>query len=1160
MPFVSIPVSPTAAAATTTSTSRIYVRTDAMERAMTNNPKQQQQRSFRANRSVLKTTNSSVDTRTTTTEVDNDYSSCGESSCSAGQRQCPAWNWKEGIVQKHTDTQLVLSVDDTTVTLPGTAMEEGLVVLANEDTANTYPPDDLITLTHLHEPAVVEALRARYQTDTIYTNTGPVLLALNPFQSLRHLYGESVQQQYAAAGTSHTASPPLPPHVYQTADAAYNQLLRALEDRATSSSSSSTVVHQSILVSGESGSGKTVTTKFVMKYLAALSHQHGQPVLRAHVAKKQSSSSTKDQQQQSLNSIESQVVHSNPILESFGNARTVRNDNSSRFGKFIEIHFNTQGVLVGAHLDTYLLETVRLVRPSLHERNYHVLYQLLSSPTQRQRLGLSGDPTAYKLLGSCHTRRDGVSDREGLDQLVHALHTMQWTTADIGSVLAVVAGVLHAGNMVFATATTTNNDDDDDKDDDDARLQQDSAVQHTCTLWGLTFEALQAALCGHTICVAQDTHVTTRRTTAQAAVGLEALLKETYGALFTHVVQRINQQMMISSTDGNSSSNCGDGTIGVLDIFGFESFTVNSFEQLVRSMRFWWRLCVLTSVCCPHQCINYCNEALQQQFNAFVLKNEQKEYEREGIQWSFIEFPENQDVLDLIEKRGPSLLSILDDQCRAPGPSDKAYGLAVFQQCSSLPRFQASRKQQAQLQFSVHHYAGPVEYTIAGFTAKNKDELPKETVVLLRSSTLPLVRTLADTMEATTKQQQTNSKATPNKRKADSSVGRPTVGGQFRRQLRTLRQKIDDTSPHYVRCLKPNDLLVPDHFDTAIVAEQLRCGGILEAVRVARAGFTQRYTHRDFLQRYRTLAWRELEARSSAATNTATTPAQFQPPTSAYRKSYPAYIPKTAATPPPPKLMSDLTVTEVKNQCKDLIRLLYKKIRQHGVTPETPKGQKVVTPVAKAKSYSFNSTPPSWLKQSKVQAPQQSPSSSWKARTSPMATDYIKVGIQMGKTKVFLRPKAFDALERIRSAEHTKAATLLNSIFRRYLARIAYLPYRAAFRSAYRDDEDGKESKEEDYGDSHHHVDATNKSFQSIRSFHSSGTGTSGASRWDCHWTMIRAAIHNPRPRHEWGRSDTDLLSAKFKWVLVDGLWVKNFDGAAAAAAAAALNTSTIST
>jgi len=597
---------------------------------------------------------------------------------------------------------------------------------------------------------------------------------------------------------------------------------------------------------------------------------------------------------------------------------------------------------------------------------------------------------------------------------------------------------------------------------------------------------------------------------------------------------------------------------------------VNSFEQL---------------------CINYCNEALQQQFNAFVLKNEQAEYEREGIEWSFIEFPENQDVLDLIDKRGSGILSILDDQCRAPGPSDKGFCLAVYKICRGHERFTVSAKQNAQLQFSVKHYAGPVEYTSLGFVEKNRDELSKEATDLLKNSENIFVQELALIIELSQQQAASEGVLKAVLHRSDSSVGRATVGGQFRQQLRNLRSKIDKTSPHYIRCLKPNDMLVPDLFDTAVVAEQLKCGGILEAVRVARAGFTQHYPHADFIRRYRTLAWKELGKQSSGSRNSVSG-SRSSPNFGSVGRAYQA---PSAYSPginmwkinekKDKKEEEQLTPAEVKKQCEALLRILLRKIKEQDDDEELSSNSEVenVEPtVAKATSYMSTSRGPAWAtantiaetnkkrpqsylppthgssvssmrnhftsrRSDPVPRPEVTTSSSslsgWK-RSGASSSEYAKAGIQLGKSKVFLRHKAFEALERIRSQEQSNAATKLNAIFRMYLAKLAYIPYRNAFRMEFQDRrqmyerDEFKETKESD--DYENNDGCMSDAFrQAFFNLHKGGNFATESLVSSWFESQIRHAIHNPVPRHEWGKEAPS--RGDFKWVLQEGIWVRNF-------------------
>ena len=1238
-----------------------------------------------------------------------DIDSCLTDTSASSLGRHAQWGWRAGSLVDSDSTAIVVRFDaqmlqiadeSETISLPPTAIQDGVIVLANELPCNesgvVQPPHDLITLTHLHEPAVVESLQHRYAADQIYTNTGPVLLALNPFQSIRGLYGETVMKKYFDRA-ERSLNTGLPPHIYAIADSSYRAMMRSLEENLENVSIQA---NQSILVSGESGSGKTVSTKFLMKYLAALSQRsavlHAQGK-RAYVKVKEANSphisqpasplrmsssvrkgfeqppwasvGKKDAQNKTpawrksgssllsgnhhesdnvlssvsfipgsnaSESIESQVLQSNPILESFGNARTTRNDNSSRFGKFIEIQFTRSGKLVGAQIDTYLLEKVRLVSQSHGERNYHIFYELLSGAIDHQELAemflaRAASPTDFKLTanGACN-RRDGVSDVETYRMLRQAMNTMKFSNENVKEVFRLAAAILHASNLTFTELS-----------DDTCTLDETNvSFLPVCNLLGVFPHDLRDSLCSFTI-QAGNTLIKRSLDKEHAYKGLQGLIKATYGALFDYLVTRINNSIAFKNhiidesahdtedkstpfSDGpNSAMNRKPvASIGVLDIFGFESFTQNSFEQL---------------------CINYCNEALQQQFNAFVLKNEQAEYEREDIEWSFIEFPENQDVLDLLEKRGTGIFSLLDDQCRAPGPSDKAFALGLYSNCKGQSRFVASRRQLANLQFSVEHYAGPVEYTTDGFVEKNRDELPKESIELLRNSQAGFIRNLADFMDLTDSIE-TNKLPTPMKfHRADSSVGRATVGGQFRRQLKLLRQKIDLTTPHYVRCLKPNDMLVPDTFDRGIVAEQLRCGGILEAVRVARAGFTQHYPHADFVRRYRSLAWKELSKKTFRESKGVGSPcnspyARGKGSNRSKIRQVSSFIPGSPKRLPTLPIESSGSSENTKEICKGLIDVLYRKLvslelessnnnairnAECGSCPYVI--SEPASPVAKAKIYSHTSSSPSWSavslrKNYPVQtqpslssdaspstAPpglpiplaathgdqkatialtvtrssvcpassetpdkkavqsrytpwgkskqSESPRSpavilgipAWK-KGGPTASDFAKVGIQMGKTKIFLRHQAFEALERIRGIEQAKAATKLNSMFRRYLARIAYIPYRDAFRLEVRDlrrrfeEESGeyKETKEGDPGDIY--CDSYNgRLLSSIRnSFqHGSGGGDSLVDKW--FESKIRDAIHNPVPRHQWGKRAPS-RETTFKWVIRDGMWVKNYN------------------
>ncbi|KAL7539865.1 hypothetical protein ACHAXR_012440 [Thalassiosira sp. AJA248-18] len=836
------------------------------------------------------------------------------------------------------------------------------------DTPDDAPPSNLIELTHLHEPSVVHALRHRYMNTTymdsmnnIYTDTGPILLAVNPFKHDESgtLYGENTVNKYRREGEGRwrkereemlvgnnnnngkekaaasvakngevvavddddeSSSSSLPPHVYAVADRTFRTMMTRLHppidispssnaaaasasNKARSNNnappqppSASSKVNQSVLVSGESGAGKTVTTKLLMAYLSKLSES---PAIATTTSSTTTNSTTSasgtgdnnnehnDKGSSSIMSIEKRVLESNPIMESFGNARTIRNDNSSRFGKYIEMKFvsssssssnnkngksssttttmstknstisslwaNNNTTLVGASIETYLLEKVRLVHQSPGERNYHIFYELFSMKYNQddddeeevdsleavvEKIGLLDyDMQDFRLINTSNTydRRDGVSDATTFREMKRAMSIMGFTPNEINAVFEVTSALLHASNLSFERIGEV----------ECALVMDNPHLEYVVNLLGITKEGLNQALCYYEITIGGggkgrkggETHQRVL-SLEQVEKGVEALIKATYGAMFNYLVKRINESVAGEKKEGGGGGGKVSRTrrdsekgasIGILDIFGFESFQVNSFEQL---------------------CINYCNESLQQQFNGFVLRNEQEEYDREGIPWSFIEFPDNQAVLDLIDLKGSGILNILHDQCRTPGASDKTFALRMYEKCSTHQRFEADARQVAEELFAVHHYAGLVEYDVEGFVEKTRDELPKSGSDLLLSSKNDFVKTLAEILQPNSA---SSVKGKQMMSPRSGAAQRPTVGIQFSSQLQSLRCKIDDTSPHYIRCLKPNNLLVPDHFDAALIADQLRCAGVIEAVRVSRLGYPQRFSHNQFIARYRLL-------------------------------------------------------------------------------------------------------------------------------------------------------------------------------------------------------------------------------------------------------------------------------------------------------------------
>jgi myosin-5 len=752
--------------------------------------------------------------------------------------------------------------DDRVFQLPKSALEEHVLFANNLD---NYPAD-LVTLEHFNEPTVVDCLRRRFENGDVYTATGPILLAVNPFEHVPNLYGDDVMERYWEKVEK--ASPePLPPHIYGIADRSFRSMMRGIE-LAFGGQSSPRNYDQCILVSGESGSGKTVTTKYIMKYLAALSrraaqHGAGGPGLpRAYQKAKTSHSYDRAVQRHKssdldhatvlrdyslasdasvggatsaspsvprvshtlgVTAIEAKVLQSNPILESFGNARTVRNDNSSRFGKYIEMLFARTGRLMGTRIKTYLLEKVRVVSQSAGERNYHIFYELLSGGLSVEELvalhlNASAQPKDFRALSrGTYDRRDGVQDRDTFRQVHQALKVMGVSAIERANVYSIVAGILHASNLTFLEAAN-----------DGSTLDLSNRHLHpACELFGISPNELDEALCSAIITVRGSVYKKTL-SVRNAEKALEAFLMACYGALFTHLVELVNDtisfQESLDSTVNDSARPIA--TIGVLDIFGFESFTTNSFEQL---------------------CINFCNEVLQQQFNVFMLKNEQAVYLSEGISWNLIKFPQNQDVLDLLTDRSNGLLPVLDDMCRTPGATDNTFAVELAKRCEENPKFASGHKQSCTPTFVVCHYAGAVEYSVSGFIEKNRDDLPRETAKLMVKSKNKLCQALGLIVS---RARSPNGDSPIERESGNPTGGRQTVGSHFRDQVLDLRKKIDDTAPHYVRCIKPNANLMPGWYDEDMVAHQLRCGGVLQAVSITRAGFTLHFSHIDFVKRY----------------------------------------------------------------------------------------------------------------------------------------------------------------------------------------------------------------------------------------------------------------------------------------------------------------------
>ncbi|KKF93573.1 Myosin type-2 heavy chain 1 [Ceratocystis platani] len=647
--------------------------------------------------------------------------------------------------------------------------------------------NDMAELTHLNEASVVHNLSMRYQSDMIYTYSGLFLVTVNPYHPLP-IYTNEYINMYRGRSREDTK-----PHIFAMADLAFRNLV----DEG---------LNQSILVTGESGAGKTENTKKVIQYLAA-------------VARSDSLNPAKGRLQHS--NLSEKILRANPILEAFGNAQTVRNNNSSRFGKFIRIEFSRQGVITGAFIDWYLLEKSRVVRVNRQERNYHVFYQLLKGADRRMRQEF--------LLGDCdvqdfnYTRFgqdtiNGVSDKDEWMALLDAFNVMAFPEEDQVSILRTIAAVLHLGNIEVVKES---------RSADQARLATDAKDQalKVCRLLGVPIEPFLQGLL-HPKVKAGREWVEKVQTPDQVRLSLDALSKGIYERGFGDLVNRINVQLDRSGFGmaGMEDSNF----IGVLDIAGFEIFENNSFEQL---------------------CINYTNEKLQQFFNHHMFVLEQEEYAREKIEWQFIDFGRDlQPTIDLIELPNPiGIFSCLDEDCVMPKATDKSF----TEKLNSLwdkkgNKYKPSRLGQG---FILTHYAAEVEYSTEGWLEKNKDPLNDNiTRLLAASSDKHIAGLFADCAESPDDVNGISSQRS----RVKKGLFR-TVAQRHKEQLHSLMTQLHSTHPHFVRCILPNHKKRPKQFVNLLVLDQLRCNGVLEGIRIARTGFPNRLQFSEFRQRYEVL-------------------------------------------------------------------------------------------------------------------------------------------------------------------------------------------------------------------------------------------------------------------------------------------------------------------
>ncbi|ROI27817.1 Myosin heavy chain, fast skeletal muscle [Anabarilius grahami] len=652
-------------------------------------------------------------------------------------------------------------------------------VAKEEDVYPMNPPkydkiEDMAMMTHLNEASVLYNLKERYAAWMIYTYSGLFCATVNPYKMLP-VYDPEVVTAYRGKKRMEA-----PPHIFSVSDNAYQFMQTDREN-------------QSVLITGESGAGKTVNTKRVIQYFATVAVSGG---------------GEKKKEGKIKGSLEDQIIAANPLLEAYGNAKTVRNDNSSRFGKFIRIHFGTTGKLASADIETYLLEKSRVTFQLPDERGYHIFYQMMTNhkPELIEMTLITTNPYDFPMCSQGQITVASIDDKEELDATDDAIDILGFTNEEKMGIYKFTGAVLHHGNMKFKQKQR----------EEQAEPDGNEEADKIAYLLGLNSAEMLKGLCYPRVKVGNE-FVTKGQTVQQVYNSVSALGKSIYERMFLWMVIRINQML-----DTKQQRNF---YIGVLDIAGFEIFDYNSMEQL---------------------CINFTNEKLQQFFNHHMFVLEQEEYKKEGIIWEFIDFGMDlASCIELIEKP-MGIFSILEEECMFPKASDTSFKNKLYDQhLGKSNAFQKPKpaKGKAEAHFSLVHYAGTVDYNITGWLDKNKDPLNESVLQLYQKSSNKLLATLYPAVvEDPTKK--------GGKKKGGSMQ---TVSSQFRENLGKLMTNLRSTHPHFVRCLIPNESKTPGLMENFLVIHQLRCNGVLEGIRICRKGFPSRIQYGDFKQRYKVL-------------------------------------------------------------------------------------------------------------------------------------------------------------------------------------------------------------------------------------------------------------------------------------------------------------------
>lgn len=635
--------------------------------------------------------------------------------------------------------------------------------LTDEEQLHTF--DDLTKVNPVTPTTVLKCLQARYSAKVFYTHAGCTLVALNPFQPIPYLYSLDVMKEYHSSPQPQESKP----HIFIVAEEAYRNVKGQLEP-----------VNQSLVVSGESGAGKTWTSRCLMKYYSTVA-----------------ASSSVAKSQNTVERIERRVLDSNPIMEAFGNACTLRNNNSSRFGKYIQLQLDRSHLLVGASVHTYLLEKTRVAFQPAGERNFHIFYQMMKGATTDQRREWKmPNNQAFVWLPNAEKPLEEDCFEETLEAMGH----LGIDTEPQREIFRILAGILQLGNVGFSSPS-------DDSQPCDLEETSKDYLQNAAELFGVDVEELEACLRVRTLKAGKQSLLKPCSQT-ECNVRRDCLAKVIYAELFEWLVTFINNSMC-------TGTSVWSNFIGVLDVYGFECFQMNNLEQL---------------------CINYTNEKLQQHFVGHYLKAQQEEYVSEGLKWSFVKYQDNQGCLDLIEGSPMSVFSLLNEESRLNRASDaQMFRVRLEKELSDNGNISWDKFSQ-EPHFTVAHYAGKVNYQIQGMVEKNKDPVPPELINMLQKSNNSLLHQIfADAEEES---------------QTTKALSKVTVVSKFKNSLENLMRILHSTTPHYTRCIKPNQDCKPLTFKKEEVIMQLEACGIVETIHISAAGFPVRIPFESFILRY----------------------------------------------------------------------------------------------------------------------------------------------------------------------------------------------------------------------------------------------------------------------------------------------------------------------